>query len=179
MFCVSILWSMSIRNRSRCYLLVHFFFKGSVSWILRWVLLYINRKLSLRPIIKGLVHNLHKTGRRTLVQTILKSEKNVGMSNIEMRNSPSELYYITEKYLFAILPVFLMVLWGPMAHMKAIPHFNMVDKCYFRDINTHRGACCTFQYCESVLKCGRIFEEQKNSSWPQFVRYQFKIFHRL
>ena len=46
--------------------------KGSVSQDLRWVLLYINRKLSLRPIknvnfIKGLVHNLHKTGRRTLV----------------------------------------------------------------------------------------------------------------
>ena len=64
-------------------------------------MLYINWKLSLRPFIashkifiKGLVHNLHKTGRCTLVQwycfiqTILKSEENVGMPNIEMRNSP-------------------------------------------------------------------------------------------
>ena len=53
------------------------YLKGSVSRVLRWVLLYINRKFFSRPIIashkiltfiKGSVHNLQKTGRRTLVQ---------------------------------------------------------------------------------------------------------------
>ena len=58
----------------KAYIQLAHTFKGSVSRDLRWVLLYINGKLFLRPIIaenfkfiKGLVHNLHKTGRRTLV----------------------------------------------------------------------------------------------------------------
>jgi len=137
-----------------------------------------HRRASNYKFIKGLVHNLHKTGRQTLVQwydfiqTILKSEENGGMRNIDIHNSPSEWYDITGKYLSAILPVILFVLWGHIAQVKAIPHFNMADKCYFHDINTLKRAFCEFQYCGSLEKCGRIFAEQKHSSWPQFVRYQ-------
>ena len=46
--------------------------------------------------IKGLVHNLQKTVMRTLVQgydfiqTTFRSEVNVGMRNIDLRNNPSE-----------------------------------------------------------------------------------------
>ena len=43
--------------------------------------------------IKGLVHNLHKTGRRTLVlygfiQTILKAEVNVGCAILKFATAP-------------------------------------------------------------------------------------------
>ena len=53
---------------------------------------------------------------------------------MEIRNSPSEWYDITEKYLSAILPVFLLVFWVHIAHMKAHPHSNMAYKYYFRDV---------------------------------------------
>ena len=39
--------------------------------------------------------------------------------NIEIRNSFSEWYDITEKYFSTILPVFLLVLWVHIAQMKA------------------------------------------------------------
>ena len=58
--------------------------------------------------IKGLVNNLQKTGIRTLVQwygfiqAILKAGVNVGMSNIDMRNNPSEWAYIEIVFFLAL-----------------------------------------------------------------------------
>jgi len=58
------------------YCTVHVLLKGSVSPILRWVLLYIIRKVYSRSIldshkilslIKGSVHNLQKTGPCTMI----------------------------------------------------------------------------------------------------------------
>ena len=83
--------------------------KGSVSWDLRWVLLYINWKLPLRLIISshkilGLVYNSHITGRRTLVlwygfiQTILKAEENVGCAILKFATAP-----LSEMNLFMLL----------------------------------------------------------------------------
>ena len=42
---------------------------------------------------------------------ILKSQENGCFRNIEISNRLSEWYDITEKYLFTILPVFLLILW--------------------------------------------------------------------
>ena len=70
--------------------------------------------------------------------------------------SLSKLILRKSRYLSTILPFFLLVLWVHFAKMKAIPHCIMADKNYFRNINSLRGACCAFQYCESLLKCGRI-----------------------
>ena len=75
----------------------NFSLKGSVSRILRWVLLYINRKLSVRPIIalnkilillKGQFTIYKKTG--NFIPAILQVEVNVGMRKIDLRISPSE-----------------------------------------------------------------------------------------
>jgi len=123
--------------------------------------MYINQKLSSRPIIAS--HNIltfqkgqftiNKKGRRTLVlwygfvQTILKLQENGCFRNIGIRNSLSEWYDITEKYLYTILPVFLLVLWVHIAQMKAFSHSNILKTYCFRDIISLRGACCKFQYC--------------------------------
>ena len=80
--------------------------KGSVSRVLRWVLQYINRMLSLWPIIawhkilslsKGQFTIYIKQAGAPLynymygfIETILKSEENVGFRNIEIHNSPFE-----------------------------------------------------------------------------------------
>ena len=55
----------------------------------------------------------------------------------------------TEKYLYTILPVFLLVLLVHIAQMKAFLHSNVAEMYYFHDIISLRGACCEFQYCES------------------------------
>jgi len=62
------------------------------------------------------VHNLQKTGRRTLVlwygfiQTILKAEVNVGLSNIEIRNSPSEWVEFFYAYASWIVQALILML---------------------------------------------------------------------
>ena len=121
--------------------------KGSVSWILRWVLIYINGNLSLRPIIasnkilsllKGhFTINKKVMLMRTLVQwycfiqTILKTEVNVGMRNIEMRNSSSE--------------------WVEcFIQRKCLPHFWSARpqfQCYQSEIFTYNRP---FSYVQSV-----------------------------
>ena len=101
--------------------------KGSVSRILRWVLLYINRKLSLRFLftshkILSLLQDQFTIYKKQagaplyylwygFIQTILKLQENRCFRNIEIRNNPSEWNNITERYLSTIFPVFLLVLW--------------------------------------------------------------------
>jgi len=70
---------------------------------------------------------------------------------LKIRNSLSEWYDIEETYLYAILPVFLLVLWVHIAHMKALPHTNMADKYYFRDIISLRRAVANFNIAETPI----------------------------
>ena len=67
-----------------------------------------------------------------------------GFRNIEIRNSLSEWYDSTEKYLHTILPVFILVLWVHIVQMKAFSHFNMAETYYFRDIMSLREAVANF-----------------------------------
>ena len=70
--------------------------------------------------IKGLVHNLQKTGRCTLfrwycfIQTILKAEVNVGLSNIEICNSPTELveFFYAYTFWFGQALILMLSIWN-------------------------------------------------------------------
>ena len=136
--------------------------KGSVSRVLRWVLLYINQKLFLRPIVtshkiftflKGqFTINKKQAGAPLYYDMVLSRQywnrRKMGVSAI-LKFATASLSDMTEKYLSTILPVFLLVLWVHIAQMKAFSHSNMAETYYFCDIISLRGACCEFQYCKS------------------------------
>ena len=88
--------------------------KGSVSRVLRWVLLYIIQKLFSRPILTSHKIFTFLKGQFTITKNQAGATLNYDMvygcfGNIEIHNSPSERYDITEKYLYTILLVFLLV----------------------------------------------------------------------
>ena len=111
-------------------------------------MLYFNRKVLSRKIfalhkfIKGLVHNLQKTimcthvQRYVFIQTIFKVKVNLGMRNIEMNKMfPNFSQSFSWLYKFILL-----------AHMKAIPHLNIMEQVLSRDIDSIRVGCCPNQY---------------------------------
>ena len=92
----------------------------------------------------------------------------MGMRNIKMATNPSKWVDITDIVLIhhiercrQFFPVFLLALWVRIVCMKAIPHFNMADKYYIRDINSLIGAFCANQYYASLFKCVIIFAKNK------------------
>ena len=138
--------------------------KGSVSRVLRWVLLYINQKLFSRPIIAS-----HK------ILTFLK-----GQSTINKKQAGAPLYYdmvLSRQYWnrrrmgvsailkFATAPLSDMISrkityppycrsfsWFYDFILRKWRHSRIPiwqKRYYFRDIISLRGVCCKFQYCES------------------------------
>ena len=139
-------------SKSRCSCI-----KGSVSRVLRWVLLYIIQKLFSRPIIashkiltllKGQFTIIKKQAGATLYYDMVLSRqywnrRKMGVSAI-LKFATASLSDITEKYLYTILPVFLLVLWVHIAQMKAFSHSSMTETYCFCDIISLRGAVANF-----------------------------------
>ena len=87
---------------------------------------------------------------------ILKAEVNVGMCNIDLRNSVPELDDIADKVLIRHIELrcqFFLFFLDHFERMKDIPLFNMADKYYISNINLLKAANWAFQHCESLLKC--------------------------
>jgi hypothetical protein len=106
-----------------------------------------------------------------------------GFRNIEIRNSLSEWYDSTEKYLHTILPVFILVLWVHIVQMKAFSHFNMAETYYFRDIMSLREAvanfnmhwslspshCSQYVQVQNTIFCTCAYREQREDVTRSFI----------
>ena len=137
-------------------------FKGSVSRVLRWVLLYINWKLFSRSIIashkiltflKGHFTIYKKQASAPLYYDMVLSSqywnrRKMGVSAILKFATAPLNDMISRKRLIPHIAGLSLGLWVHIAQMKAFPHSNVAEMYYFRDIFSLRGGCCKFQYCK-------------------------------
>jgi len=118
------------------FFVVFFFFKGSISRILRWVLLFIDRKAFSRPILashkilsllKGQFTNYKKQAGAPLYSDIVLSRQycnrgKCGITQYWYAQQPLWVSWYYGKVLIHLLLVFLLVLWVHIAQMKEFPH---------------------------------------------------------